>query len=63
MRGQIGKQSGGQNLDSYRYCGIGPEISAVVSDRWTVRLRSQWEFGAQNAVQGNNIWFIVNHQF
>jgi len=60
---QISKQSGGQNPGSYRYYGIGPEVSAAFTDRWNVRLRAQWEFGAQNAVQGNNIWFIGNYQF
>lgn len=59
---QISDQSGGQNVNRYRYYGIGPEVSATVADRWTVRLRTQWEFGARNAVQGNNIWIIVNYQ-
>ena len=30
---------------------------------WTLRLRAQWEFGTVNAVQGNNLWFIVHHAF
>jgi hypothetical protein len=60
---QISKQSGGPNVDRYRYYGIGPEVSAVVAEGWAVRLRAQWEFGVRNAVQGNNIWLIVNHQF
>lgn len=60
---QMNSQSGGQNGSRYRYYGIGPEVSAVVADRWAVRLRAQWEFGVRNAVQGNNIWLIINYQF
>ena len=59
---QISDQSGGQNVGRYRYYGIGPEVSGTVGDRWALRLRTQWEFGARNAVQGNNIWFIVNYR-
>jgi hypothetical protein len=29
-------------------------------NHWTFRLRAQWEFDTRNAVQGNNLWFIVN---
>jgi len=60
---QISDQSGGQSVNRYRYYGAGPEVSAVVADGWAVRIRAQWEFEARNAVQGNNIWVIVNHQF
>jgi len=57
---QISQQSSGENTSPYRYYGAGPEVSAVIADGWTVRLRAQFEFGAQNAVEGNNFWIIVN---
>jgi hypothetical protein len=60
---QISNQSGGQSLGRYRYYGAGPEISTAIAEGWAARLRVQWEFGTENAVQGNNIWLIVNHQF
>jgi len=60
---QISDQAGGPSVNRYRYHGAGPEVSAVVADGWAVRIRAQWEFEARNAVQGNNIWVIVNHQF
>ncbi len=60
---QITDQSGGPSVDNYRYLGAGPEISTAIAPQWNVRLRAQWEFAARNAVQGNNIWLIVNHQF
>jgi len=47
----------------YRYFGTGPEASATPWAGWTLRLRAQWEFGTVNAVQGNNLWFIVHHGF
>jgi hypothetical protein len=59
---QISDQSGGQNVGRYRYYGIGPEVAATFAERWTVRIRAQWEFAARNAVQGNNLWFIVNYR-
>jgi hypothetical protein len=59
---QISNQSGGPTTGRYRYYGIGPEVSAAVTERWNVRLRAQWEFAARNVVQGNNIWFIVNYR-
>ena len=59
---QVTTQMGGQSTGRYRYYGIGPEISAMVAEGWAVRLRTQWEFAARNAVQGNNIWIIVNTQ-
>ena len=37
--------------------------SARASPRDGPPVRAQWEFGTQNAVQGNNIWLIVNKQF
>ena len=59
---QISDQSGGPSVGRYRYYGIGPEVSVTFDERWTARIRAQWEFAARNAVQGNNIWFIVNYQ-
>ena len=58
---QLSQQSSG-NPNRYRYFGIGPEISVALTDRWAMRLRAHWEFAAQNVVQGNNIWFIVNYK-
>jgi hypothetical protein len=46
----------------YRYYGVGPEFSLTATDRLILRLRAHWEFAARNAVQGNNIWFIVNYR-
>jgi hypothetical protein len=61
---QLSHQSGGEpeaeRLPKYRYFGAGPEGSLAVSDRWTLRLRAHWEFGARNVVEGNNLWFIAN---
>ena len=59
---QISNQSGGGNTNRYRYYGTGPEVSAAISDRWSARVRAQWEFGARNVVQGNNIWIIFNYR-
>jgi len=60
---QISTQSGGQSLGRYHYSGAGPEISTAIADGWAARIRAQWEYDTRNAVQGNNIWFIVNKQF
>ncbi len=60
---QISTQSGGQSVGRYHYNGIGPEVSTAIAAGWAVRVRAQWEYDASNAVQGNNIWFIVNKQF
>ena len=60
---QINTQSGGASVGRYRYSGIGPEISTGIAEGWAVRVRAQWEYNTENAVQGNNIWFIVNKQF
>ena len=60
---QINTQSGGASAGRYRYSGVGPEISTGVAQGWAVRVRAQWEYNTENAVQGNNIWFIVNKQF
>jgi hypothetical protein len=63
---QISEQEGGDpDLDTtlYRYYGAGPEVSVMPGQGWTLRLRLQWEFGAVNAVQGNNAWFILNKAF
>jgi len=59
---QVTTQSGGASSGRYEYYGAGPEISAVIADGWAARIRAQWEFGTRNAVQGNNIWVIVNYQ-
>lgn len=60
---QITTQSGGQSLGRYHYNGVGPEVSTAITDGWAARIRAQWEYNTSNAVQGNNIWFIVNKQF
>jgi hypothetical protein len=57
---QITRQSSGLNTTPYRYYGIGPELSANIADGWSVRIRAQWEFGARNVVEGNNLWLILN---
>jgi hypothetical protein len=59
---QVTTQTGGPSVGRYRYNGIGPEISAAIAEGWAMRVRAQWEFAARNAVQGNNIWIIVNRQ-
>ena len=61
---QVSEQSGGtQDVDPahYRYFGVGPEGSYSPWEHWTLRLRLHWEFGTRNAVQGNNVWFIVHY--
>lgn len=59
---QVSTQSGGASVGRYRYYGAGPEISAVIARGWAGRIRAQWEFGTHDAVQGNNIWVILNYQ-
>lgn len=59
---QISTQSGGGDPARYAYYGAGPEIGTPIADGWALRLRAQWEFGTRNAVQGNNVWLIVNYQ-
>ena len=59
---QITTQSGGASSGRYEYYGAGPEISAVLGHGFAARIRAQWEFGTQNAVQGNNIWIILNYR-
>ena len=60
---QFTDQAGGESdLERYGYYGAGPEASVSVSPRWSLRLRAQWEFGTRNAVEGNNLWFIVNYR-
>ena len=41
----------------------GPRRARPRGRGWTLRLRAQWEFETVNAVQGNNLWFIVHHAF
>ena len=60
---QVTTQTGGASTGRYRYYGAGPEISAVIADGWAMRLRTQWEFATRNAVEGNNIWVMINRQF
>jgi len=60
---QLSQQTGGPtgvDTKKYHYLGAGPEGSYSPWDHWTLRLRAQWEFATHNAVQGNNLWFIVN---
>jgi hypothetical protein len=60
---QISSQEGspaGTDTRRYRYFGIGPEASLPVTDKLILRIRAQWEFGARNVVQGNNLWIILN---
>ena len=62
---QLSEQRGGDpavDTTRYRYYGAGPEASVTLSPRWALRLRAQWEFGVRNAVQGNNLWFIVSYK-
>src|SRR4051812_1209741 len=56
---QISTQSGAKSLGRYHYKGVGPEISTAITDGWAARIRAQWEYDTRNAVQGNNVWFIV----
>jgi hypothetical protein len=61
---QTSAQSGGPaNVDTsrYRYYGIGPEASLPITPRLAFRVRAQWEFGARNVVEGNNLWVIFNY--
>ena len=59
---QLTDQSGGTAPapGRYRYFGAGPEGSLALTDRVTARLRAHWEFGARNAVQGNNLWLLLH---
>ena len=56
------RRTPGADTTRYRYYGAGPEASVTLSQRWALRLRAQWEFGTRNAVEGNNLWFIVNYR-
>jgi hypothetical protein len=60
---QVTTQTGGASTGRYHYYGAGPEISAAIADGWALRLRTQWEFATHNAVQGNNIWVMINTRF
>jgi hypothetical protein len=59
---QITTQSGGASMGRYHYYGVGPEIGTAIDRQWAARVRLQWEFGTENAAQGNNIWLIINYQ-
>ncbi len=59
---QAGSQTGVEP-SRYRYYGAGPEMSYTPWDHWTFRVRAHWEFLTRNAVQGNNLWVIVNYAF
>jgi hypothetical protein len=63
---QITPQSGGSaetDTSRYRFFGAGPEVSAVLSGPMALRVRAQWEFGAVNAIRGNNLWIILNYRW
>ena len=63
---QLSEQTGGPpgaDTSRYRYFGVGPEGSVAAADWITLRVRLHWEFGARNAVQGNNVWMIANFRF
>jgi hypothetical protein len=62
---QITDQEGGASAGGghYRLLGVGPEASLAVAKPLSLRVRAQWEFGAQNIVRGNNLWLIVNYRF
>jgi hypothetical protein len=60
---QVTTQSGGSSVGRYHYYGAGPEISASLGDGWGARIRAQWEFSTENAVQGNNLWLIASKRF
>ena len=57
---QLNAQEGGAASGPYRYFGAGPEASYALSEAIALRLRLHWEFGARNAIQGNNAWLIAN---
>jgi hypothetical protein len=50
--------AGSAAVGRYSYYGIGPEASVPLSGGLSMRIRAQWEFGAQNVVEGNNLWII-----
>lgn len=60
---QISSQTGGSagtDASRYRYFGIGPEASVPIAAKFILRIRAQWELGARNVVEGNNLWLILN---
>lgn len=59
---QLTDQTGGTapSPGPYRYFGAGPEGSVALTERVTARVRAHWEFGARNAVQGNNLWLLFH---
>ncbi len=61
---QLSHQSGGAPLPDnslYSYLGIGPEAKYSPWDHWTIGARAHFEFETRNAVQGNNLWIILNY--
>jgi hypothetical protein len=63
---QITSQVGGAtgtDTSRYRLLGIGPEVSTSLTKQLALRIRAQWELGAHNIVQGNNLWIIFNYRF
>jgi hypothetical protein len=61
---QISSQVGGPagtDTSRYRYFGVGPEASLPITAKLMFRIRAQWEVGARNVVQGNNLWVILNY--
>ena len=60
---QLNDQSGPAgppDAGRYHYFGIGPEGSIPLTKELSMRIRAQWEFGAQNLVSGNNLWVIFS---
>jgi hypothetical protein len=63
---QLTAQKGGAagvDADRYRFFGIGPEASTMLTKRIACRLRAHWEFGAHNVIRGNNLWIIFNYKW
>ena len=61
---QLSQQSGGSpevDVSRYRYFGAGPEAGITPWEHWSFRVRAHWEFLTRNAVEGNNLWIIVNY--
>jgi len=63
---QVTSQTGGAtspDLGRYRLFGAGPEANVSITERLSLRFRAQWEFGARNIVEGNNLWLILGYRF
>ena len=58
---QLSRQEGGTNDPGpYRYFGLGPEAALSASEWLSLRLRLHWEYGARNAIRGNDAWLIAH---